>query len=168
MFGIIDTKIETLKGEILELDMIYDTLGLEEEEVINRKEKTTNLFRNLNHRNSLLAQKAKIKWLQEGDINSSFFHRVVNYRRKRNEISGLSFQDGWTEDVIEIKSGVREHFQNQFRRQRGHIPVLAPDLFSKKVSEEDNSMLIEQFTESEALEAINNCESSKKSGPRWF
>lgn len=85
-----------------------------------------------------------------------------------NEISGLSFQGEWTEDVNVVKSGVRDHFQNQFSGQRGHRPVMRPELFSKKVSEDDNSMLIEPFTEIEVLEAINSCESSRSPGPDGF
>lgn len=61
VFGSIDSKVEQLKQGIYELDMIDDTLGFEEEEVISRKVKTTNLFSNLNQHNSLYAQKAKIR-----------------------------------------------------------------------------------------------------------
>lgn len=34
---------------------------------------TADLFKNLTWKNSLAAQKAKIKWIKEGDINTSFF-----------------------------------------------------------------------------------------------
>lgn len=67
-----------------------------------------------------------------------------------------------------VKSEVCDHFQNQFRRQKGQRPVLAPEMFTKKVSEEDNLMLTEQFTKIEVLEAINYCESSKSPGPNGF
>lgn len=39
IFGSIDNKVEQLKQDIHELDMIDDTFGLEEEEVMCRKEK---------------------------------------------------------------------------------------------------------------------------------
>lgn len=89
-FGNIDNKMDQHKQEIHELDMIDDTFGLEEEEIVRRKESTANLFRSLNQRNNLYAQKAKIKWLNEGDVNSNFFHQAVNFRRKKNEILGLN------------------------------------------------------------------------------
>ncbi|GJT58681.1 RNA-directed DNA polymerase, eukaryota, reverse transcriptase zinc-binding domain protein [Tanacetum coccineum] len=34
----------------------------------------------------LLAQKARIKWLNEGDKNSSYFHKVIKGRRSRNRV----------------------------------------------------------------------------------
>lgn len=43
VFGFIDSKVDQLKQDIHELDMIDDTLGLEEEEIISRKEKIANL-----------------------------------------------------------------------------------------------------------------------------
>lgn len=90
VFGTIEGKFELHKREIYELGLIDDTLGLEEEEIIKRKESPQNLFRSLNQRNSLHAQKSNIKWLMEGDINSSFLHRAINFRRKINEIAGLN------------------------------------------------------------------------------
>nr|GFB69567.1 hypothetical protein [Tanacetum cinerariifolium] len=34
----------------------------------------------------LLAQKARLKWLNEGDRNSSYFHKVIKGRRSRNRV----------------------------------------------------------------------------------
>lgn len=73
----------------MELDIVDETSGLDENLVIRRKEMTTELIRRLHQKGSLNAQKAKIKWLREGDVNSSFFHRVINFRRKINEIPGI-------------------------------------------------------------------------------
>ncbi|GJR46912.1 RNA-directed DNA polymerase, eukaryota, reverse transcriptase zinc-binding domain protein [Tanacetum coccineum] len=56
----------------------------------------------------LLAQKARINWLNEGDKNSSFFHKVIKGRRSRNRVDviwivktylALLTQDG-AEDMI--------------------------------------------------------------------
>ncbi|KAL8547384.1 hypothetical protein ACS0TY_006926 [Phlomoides rotata] len=38
---------------------------------------------------SFLFQKAKVKWIKEGDVNSSFFHGWINKRIKLNGIEGL-------------------------------------------------------------------------------
>ena len=38
---------------------------------------------------SMLRQKARLKWLKEGDNNSNYFHRLINHRRRHNVIQGL-------------------------------------------------------------------------------
>ncbi|KAK1413002.1 hypothetical protein QVD17_34682 [Tagetes erecta] len=42
-----------------------------------------------------LIQKSRIKWLQDGDENSSFFHGIINGNKKRNRIHGLKIGDEW-------------------------------------------------------------------------
>jgi len=37
----------------------------------------------------MLRQKARVKWLKEGDNNSNYFHILINYRRRQNAIQGL-------------------------------------------------------------------------------
>ncbi|KAL5165677.1 hypothetical protein HKD37_18G050765 [Glycine soja] len=38
---------------------------------------------------SVLRQKSRVKWLREGDRNSSYFHRIINHRRRVNALQGL-------------------------------------------------------------------------------
>ena len=37
----------------------------------------------------VIHQKARLKWLKNGDLNSKFFHLTVKWRRARNGINGL-------------------------------------------------------------------------------
>lgn len=136
--------------------------------MIRRKALTAELFTTLKQRNNLYAQKAKIRWLKEGDVNSKFFHRVINFRRKTNEIVGLNLNGQWTEDVKKIKDGVRNFFKDHFSKRGGSRPGLRNDLFEKKLSQEDNAFLIAPFSESEVKMAIDNCESSKSPGQDSF
>ncbi|KAL8465251.1 hypothetical protein ACS0TY_034671 [Phlomoides rotata] len=69
-FGLIDLKVEENKAEILSLDLIDDTFGLEDEEIIKRNMISAELLRDLHWKDNMLSQKAKAKWISEEDTNS--------------------------------------------------------------------------------------------------
>lgn len=68
---------------------------LSEEEVISRRLCMIKIQK-LSARNcSYLWQRSRIKWLNEGDTNSKFFHRCIQKNRKINEILGLNLMGYW-------------------------------------------------------------------------
>lgn len=86
MFGLIEGNIEAAKEELHKLDVLDDALGLSDQEIIRQEETIANLFLQLKNMNNLRAQKANVRWLQDGDTNSRYFHQVINGRRKENEM----------------------------------------------------------------------------------
>lgn len=60
---------------------------------------------------SVLAQKAKINWLKNGDVNSKLFHRAINLRRRKNGVIGLEVDGDWIEDPRRLKEFVCKHFR---------------------------------------------------------
>lgn len=167
-FGQIDKKIATLKGEIEKLDILDDTFGLEEYEIVRRNEASAILIQKFEQKAKLQAQKAKVRWLKEGDVNSSFFHRAIVQRRKKAEIQGLFVGDEWTEDPRKIKESVKNHFENQFRSKQRIKVTLPSDLTNKKIKSEEKDWLIRKFSENEVKEAVWECDSDKSPGPDGF
>ncbi|KAL8492247.1 hypothetical protein ACS0TY_023765 [Phlomoides rotata] len=96
-------NVEKRKEEILKLDLIDDALGLEDWEICKINEEQAGLLVELERRDSLLRQKSRVKWIEDGDTNSSFFHNFINKRRKRNEILGMLIEGEWREEVEDVK-----------------------------------------------------------------
>ncbi|CAL9031736.1 unnamed protein product [Prunus brigantina] len=76
-------------------------------------------------------QKSRVKWLQEGDRNTKFFHLTTIIRRRRNKIERLKDEnDVWVEESEAIKSVVVKYFSDLFKsRQCLQCNVDIPQLF---------------------------------------
>lgn len=51
-----------------------------------------------------LKQKARVKWLKDGDANSSFFLGMINGNKKRNRIQVLKINGEWVADLGRVKN----------------------------------------------------------------
>ncbi|XP_020689786.1 uncharacterized protein LOC110104856 [Dendrobium catenatum] len=106
---------------------IYD-LQLEEAEEMLNEAKLLLLKKMVNELNCTLArlniwwrQRAKARWLEEGDSNSAFFHSFVNARRSSNWINHVKNEDGvLTDQLNEIES----IFSNFFKAKWRHITCM--------------------------------------------
>ncbi|XP_023757720.2 uncharacterized protein LOC111906233 [Lactuca sativa] len=87
-----------------------------------------------NDEEKLLAQRAKIKWLQEGDNNSKFFHRIVKSRGNSNRIQMVLDEDGrWVSG-----KAMKDKFVSHFNKVLGckevtELSGLNDDFFHKKL-----------------------------------
>lgn len=83
---------------------------MSDDEIKERKDLLVELWHVGNLHESLLCQKSRVKWLQEGDENTSFFHGVINWKRRSNNLKGLSLNGRWEEDPRVVKLEVKEFF----------------------------------------------------------
>ncbi|KAL8525193.1 hypothetical protein ACS0TY_014713 [Phlomoides rotata] len=168
VFKQVDEKIEDRRNKIQELDMIDEAMGLVQNEIIQRNEERAGLLYDIKCRDNILQQKARCKWIKEGDANTRYFHKCINKRRKRNEISGVNIGSVWREEVQEVKKGIFDFFNTHFSRSSGPRPILDSGLFEKKISTEDNAMLTTTFSIEEVKAAVFECDSSESPGPDDF
>ncbi|KAL8513843.1 hypothetical protein ACS0TY_013093 [Phlomoides rotata] len=126
------------------------------------------LAKDLQTLDSQLFQKARIKWIVEGDANTRFFHNIINRNYKMNEITGLSDGASWVDSLQGVKKLVFNHFRSYFSWSSSYRARLDPLLFSKKIGVLENIFLEAPFTMDEVKDAIWNCESSSSPGPDGF
>ncbi|KAH1212636.1 hypothetical protein GmHk_14G040786 [Glycine max] len=77
---------------------------------------------------SILRQKSRIRWLREGDNNTTFFHKSINFRRHYNAIQGMFIEGTWVQNPKLIKDQAVSFFSARFLRKELIAPFLDLDL----------------------------------------
>ncbi|KAL3716688.1 hypothetical protein ACJRO7_008301, partial [Eucalyptus globulus] len=61
---------------------------------------------------SFYRQKSRVRWLKDGDLNTRFFHQMVNKHHLQNKIISVTSGDTTTLDPSEVQKVFVDHFQN--------------------------------------------------------
>lgn len=117
-------------------------------------------------RDSKLRQKARLKWDFEGNMNTKFFHRYIQYKRKKNSIYGIWNEGQWVSDPVAVKETFFTHFKNLFGKKDmyGNIFKLN-SLQPNDLSSSDITMLVASFTLDEIEESLKSLNHTKAPGP---
>ncbi|GKV01676.1 hypothetical protein SLEP1_g14215 [Rubroshorea leprosula] len=167
VFGHVDKKIEEARIEIKRLDVKVDSTYLTEIEIEKRKACFQEVWEWSRARDSILFQKSRQKWLQEGDANSKYFHGCIIRKRKQNGLIGIRKNNEWIEDVPEVKGFIKEYFERKFDEEEWDRPDIELKNLNQLCTKENNS-LISEFSEEEIYEAIQCCNGNKSPSPDGF
>ena len=83
------SKIQNLKQKLCDLENLASHRILSDSEVITKRALQQELWDISNAYESLLRQKSRAKWIKEGDKNTAYFHKVINFRRSSNVVHGI-------------------------------------------------------------------------------
>ncbi|KAH1213353.1 putative ribonuclease H protein [Glycine max] len=123
--GVINVKkIQDLKKELNALEAGISDRIMNQSEVDLKKSLQEQLWHASNAYESMLRQKARVKWLKEGDRNSAYFHNMLNHRRRHNAIQGLIIDGEWVQDPSRVKNEALNHFKDRFSEQNFNRPTL--------------------------------------------
>ncbi|XP_052623755.1 uncharacterized protein LOC128129116 [Lactuca sativa] len=119
-----------------------------------------------NDEEKLLAQRAKIKWLHEGDNNSKFFHRIVKIRGNINRIQMVLDEDGRKVCGKAMKDKFVSHF-NKFLgcKEVTVLSGLNDDFFHKKLDSRVAVNMIRVVTDEEIKAAMFDIYDNRAPGP---
>jgi hypothetical protein len=163
VFGIVDLSIDNTMKDINDLEEQLAN-GDVDHALFNSNEKTKQFWEQLHAKESILRQKSRTKWCQDGDSNTRFFHASIKGRRRRNQIAMLKKGSEWIEGVAGIKNLPHDHFSNQFMEEWTSRPFLQGIAFNS-LTMTDNELLLAPFTEEEVKETILSCDGNKSPGP---
>ncbi|KAJ9536537.1 hypothetical protein OSB04_un000289 [Centaurea solstitialis] len=116
-----------------------------------------------------LKQRAKVRWLHDGDKNSKFFHQVVKERRSRSLIrSVLDSQGRYVYD-----EAVGDLFVDHFRSFLGMCdplvePTIPNDFFRKSLTLSESLHMIRPIMDDEIKWAVFNIGNDKAPGSDGF
>jgi endonuclease/exonuclease/phosphatase family metal-dependent hydrolase len=167
VFGNVGVKINKLMSELVELDALADLRPLTEVEI----QKKVGIVADL-ERTSLLEeiswrQKSRALWLQEGDKNTKFFHRLANSNRRYNSISSLSINGVVSTDSVAISECITNFYSHLFEEEEGDRPLL-DGLDFAMISAEDALWLERPFDEEEVAGVVAGFNGDKAPGPDGF
>ena len=115
-------------------------------------------------------QRAKTKKLLQGDSNTKYFQMVANGKRRKTRIYMLEQEEGIIEGEEELEKYVTKYYKNLFgKSERNNISLdetRKEDII--QVQEEENRILVEEFTEKEVRDAIFQMKHNKAPGPDGF
>ncbi|RVW90395.1 hypothetical protein CK203_045762 [Vitis vinifera] len=113
-------------------------------------------------------QKAKVKWVKEGDCNSKFYHKVANGRRNRKYIKELENERGLVlKNAESITEEILHYFEKLYTNPTGESWGVE-GLDWSPISEESALRLDSPFTEEEISKAIFQLDRDKAPGPDGF
>ncbi|XP_049357010.1 uncharacterized protein LOC125821646 [Solanum verrucosum] len=127
-----------------------------------------NNYTRLKFEESILSQKDNIRWLEEGDANTKYFHAIINEKKKETEYSEDSKQEGqWINGDDDISTEVVNHFTQLFQED-GEPELQYIDCFDQSINQHDNIMLCAMPQELEIREAVFALSPNCAPGPDGF
>ncbi|KAJ9560001.1 hypothetical protein OSB04_005161 [Centaurea solstitialis] len=166
-FGSLDKKIADLREECNRLEAKAELSNWSESERSKWLESRKSWLDLEEKKCSMLRQKAKTKWLTEGDDNTKFLHAAIKNRVRKNTVRGLEINGVWVDDPERVKAHVFDFFKGKFSRIREEQPTFT-SVKTRRITEEGAFLLETPFGEEEVWLAICDYGSNKSPGPDGF
>lgn len=157
-FGNVHTNIKRAEEDLRARELSFEQSGSDADLLsLNRAQAV--FIRSQTEEKAFWRQKARLRWLDEGDRNTRFFHSSVVLKRTRLSISRIKLSDStWTDNPQAIRNEATIFFHNLLAPQ---LPVLDAshaeyllDFIPTILSDDDNQSLLRPINLEEVREAI--------------
>jgi hypothetical protein len=115
-------------------------------------------------------QRAKTKGLLEGDANTRYFHLIANGKHRKTRIFQLEDGGQTISGDAELKKYITTYYKDLFGPPPENVFQMDPSWTADipQVSNEENNLLTQEFTEEEVKAALFQMEHNKAPGPDGF
>ncbi|CAB4267063.1 unnamed protein product [Prunus armeniaca] len=165
------------EGKLGELDQLQLNWDANYGKIWQVRNKLNDVWR---HEELYWKQRAKTRWLKEGDANTAFFHNSTVQKRRRNRIARIKNQNGdWecndaqgfffgSSNDAQVRNTIETYFQNLFTSegQRDWGDILS--FVSPIITEDINSSLMAPIIDEEIRHAVFQMGALKSPGPDGF
>ncbi|XP_027124270.2 uncharacterized protein [Coffea arabica] len=168
VFGNVSQRVKVAADNLLAKELLYD----QNRDVLSRS--AVHEARALHSRELALEcefwrQKAAIKWIKEGDANTSFFHATVKQKRSSNFIARIrGTGDSWLDNIEDIKLSASDFFSSLFTADRDVSSGSRPSLELPKLTPEENDMLLKSPSVDEVYTVVCSMDPQSAAGPDGF
>ena len=124
VFGNIHTRKKNILEAIKDLDDQNCVGSLSDCDRVKRYELICDLWEIDKKLDSLMCQKARIKWLKNGDSCTKFYHSTLRWRRLRNEVKGVEVGGLWCEEPGTVQLEAKNLFKKRFKATKDQESVI--------------------------------------------
>ncbi|RVW98458.1 Transposon TX1 uncharacterized 149 kDa protein [Vitis vinifera] len=167
-FGELNEKKKSILNDLANFDVIEQVRGLTSELLSQRASRKGELEELILREEIHWRQKARVKWVKEGDCNPKFFHKVANGRRNRKYIKELENERGLVlKNAESITEEILLYFEKLYASPIGESWSVE-GLDCSPISEKSALWLDSPFTEEEISKAIFQLDRDKAPRPDGF
>lgn len=169
-FSGISDRVKLAKSQLLELqgkiekDPHNPNLPQLEEPLLSQLQKLSK------YENLFLAQRAKLKWIREGDANTNFFHAYVKNQKNRNKITAIANGSGqYVTSPTDISTLLVDFYQNHLGQSAPRSSIDPMIVHMGAVIEQEDCLSLTRIpSDFEIKEAFFSIDDSKAPGVDGF
>jgi hypothetical protein len=118
---------------------------------------------------SAAKQRAKVKWLSDGDANTRYFHQVVKEKRHTHHIHSICNSDGIYVYDDSVPCAFIDHFKSIIGTKHAPVsPSMPLTLFSNHLSLTDANYMIRPIQDEEIRKVLFSIGNNKAPGSDGF
>jgi hypothetical protein len=138
VFGDVGVRRQHLECELEALDLKESLTSLSDEERIRREDCKLELEKVAQLEEVSWRKKSRVLWLQEGDNNTKFFHKMANSHRRYNYMERVEVNGVVYDDNSAIRAKVVQFYKSLYQEHESWRPTVNGLDFDVISSEERN------------------------------